>query len=696
MRRLCIYLTYDNQKIVDPYIFYMLKELKTCADTLIVVCNETDIVRGEELLSQYADAIFCRENKGFDAGGFKDVLCTYIGWNTVLQYEELALVNDSLFGPFCPMQDIFLQMEEQSVDFWGLSKHGEANTHILGHFTEHVQSFFLVIRSRLLHSKEFQEYWEALPYFETFLETVRGFEIWFTQYFSGLGYRYGTLADTQCNDSLRIANNFSQYDLLPYEMIKKRNFSFFKRPHLTRPILEQQTQEQLLQAMEYIGQETEYDVNLIWDHLIRTSPMIELQRTFCLRYLVPPVSGQRETTEGSITVLVFITCGKSAEYVMEHLQGLQGQAICSERKSAGRDDFGQDGSELHFGLRSESSSIRYLKGNISVQIFSETSEYLNPYQEAGFPCRVYQKENLIEVLTGFDKFDLVCVLQDTDMTSDVSPSYVGKSLFYNKWENLLKNWNHVRGIQTLFAENSRLGLLMPPEPGFGDYFGEYAKGRDGNYEKVCRILQELDIQVPISRQYAPVSVSDCFWIRGSILRKMKSGNVWKQKDIWNVETEKYLPYLWSYLAQDAGYYSAIVESLQYAAMRETNLQNYLQQIAAQVREQCGEFQTFAEMKTLLSVSAMKMFCQKYSRIFVYGTGGVAKRYREMLPKIEAYVVSDGQDKEEDIEGIAVKYLSELDLTEECGLVVCMDERNRMQVLPMLEARGVTNYFCVWE
>ena len=50
MKRLCIYLTYDKQGIVDSYIEYMLRELKTISDRLIVVCNQPQIVSGEHFL----------------------------------------------------------------------------------------------------------------------------------------------------------------------------------------------------------------------------------------------------------------------------------------------------------------------------------------------------------------------------------------------------------------------------------------------------------------------------------------------------------------------------------------------------------------------------------------------------------------------------------------------------------------------
>ena len=125
MKRLCIYLTYDKQKIIDKYIGYMLGELKTCVDYLVVICNGEEILSGLNIIMEFADEIFYRRNFGFDAGGFKDALCEYIGWDKVLQYDELVLVNDSMYGPLRTMKSIFSEMKQRSVDFWGLAIHGE-------------------------------------------------------------------------------------------------------------------------------------------------------------------------------------------------------------------------------------------------------------------------------------------------------------------------------------------------------------------------------------------------------------------------------------------------------------------------------------------------------------------------------------------------------------------------------------------
>lgn len=648
MKRLCIYLTYDKQNIVDEYIGYMLKELKTCADYVAVVCNETEVACGLDILGNYADEIFCRGNIGFDAGGFKDALCVFLGWEKVLQYDELVLVNDSMFGPFKPMKDIFAEMNKKEADFWGLAVHGETNLSSLGYVAEHVQSYFMVIRRRMLHSYQFMDYWKEMPYFATYNETIMGHEIKFTQYFSRMGFTYSSLADTKANDSI---SNYAQYAYISYELIRKRNFPFFKKQQISSDTLFWQTQENLRQSIDYINEETCYDVNFIWDNIIRTLNVSDIYRSFHLRYIIPAGDisfGQADTFCRHLAVIVFAAHEEAAEYVLEYLQEL--------------------------------------KLNCTIIIFSEKDSCLEAYAKQGFECRYVEHGlcGIAELLADFSSYDYVCVLNDTDMTSDRNPSCVGKSYFYNVWENLLKNTSHVIGIMECFAKEPRLGYLAPPQPVFADYFGECGKEWNGKFGTVRRIAEELNLNCQLSEMKEPFRVTADFWVRGCVLKKIIH---------MKTEDNPFLPYMWSYIAQDAGYYSGIVESIGYASMNEVNLQHYLCQAASQVRRQCGGFASFSEMKESMLSSALTAFCGKYRRIFIYGVGEMAQKYKGILPDVEAYIVSDGQEKQQDVDGVPVKYLSEINVPDDCGVVLLLNRKNQMQVVPLLEAHGIKNYFC---
>lgn len=645
MKRICIYLTYDRQKVVDKYIGYMLKELKKCVDYLAVVCNQVKIVQGRDILEKYADAIFYRENIGFDAGGFKDALCSLIGWEKVLRFDELVLVNDSMFGPFCPMESIFSEMDQKKADFWGLTIHGEGKNTVIEYIPEHIQSFFWVIRSRMLHGEQFRKYWQDMPYYNTLLDTVQMHEIRFTRYFSDMGYSFASLADTKVNDSVNTQNNYMQYAFLSYELIKKRNFPFLKRQVIANNTLEWQTQENLSRSMIFIENETDYDINLIWDNIIRTMNIADLQKSFHLQYIIS--SCRTKNLHRSVAILIFIQYAYSVEYVLEYVQRL-------------------------------SSSY-------SVYFFSEIEEYLNVYQEWGYECRIIKADEIVHLLSSFCEYSYVCVLHDTDMTSDEKPSCVGKSYFYNIWENLVKDERHVLEILNLFVETPYLGFLAPPQPIFAEYFGECKIGWNGKFEIIRNLLDEAEIKCQISEFKPPYRITNDFWVRGCILGKLK--NIGKK-----VRSE--LQYMWSYFAQDKGYYSGIVESVEYASMNEVNLQYYINQITSQISRQYGGFNRFYEMKEELLFAALDVFCRKYPRVLVYGVGEVAKNYRKFLPNIEAYIVSDGQKKMRELDGISVKYLSEIEISEEHGIVLCLNVRNQMQVIPLLEKMGIEHFFCI--
>ena len=482
MKRLCIYLTYDKQKIIDKYIGYMLRELKTCVDYLVVVCNEEEILSGLNILKEFADEIFYRFNIGFDAGGFKDALCEYIGWDKVLQYDELVLVNDSIYGPLRSMKSVFSEMEQRLVDFWGLAIHGEGRNYFVGNVHEHIQSYFLVIGSRMLHSPEFMNYWIHLPYFKTFKETIAQYEIGFTRYFSNLGYTYDALADTKVNDSMNSKNNYSQYALIPFEMMEKRNFPFLKKQPFSVNTLYCQTQQNFKQALDYIDKETNYDVNLILENIVRIHNIADLQQTLHLQYIIS--NEEEKNLNVSIAIVVFLAYKESSEYVLEYL--------------------------------------KKINRNFSINIFAENEEFLEDYIKHNYTCKAADEEAFAELLLECEEYDYVCVLHDTDVTSEIEFSCVGKSYFYNVWENMLKDNNHITGVIECFQKNAFLGFLTSPQPNFGNYFGEYGRNWYKKFWEVQRVINEMGLNCQISEIKPPFRITNNFWIRGFVLKKLKN------------------------------------------------------------------------------------------------------------------------------------------------------------------------------
>ena len=644
LKRLCIYLTYDKENVVDRYIAYMLKELKKCVSYLYVVFNGTKIEQGEEYL-QEADKVFFRENQGFDVGGFKDVLCHLLGWDRVLEYDELILVNDSFFGPFILFEKIFNEMEHIDVDFWGLISHAETRNSEVGYIPEHIQSFFLGIKYNMLHSMYFKDYWVRMPYYNCFDEVVKYHELQFTSYFLKKGFTYTTYADVTLNNSLNLKNNYPQYMYLSYELIQKRKFPFLKKQQLAYNTLNQQTQENLRQSIQYIDLYTDYDVNMIWENIVRTMDLSDLQRSLCLQYALPKEDNSIEIEKQHILVIVSVSYESACENVIYYL-----------------------------------NAIKYIS---SIKIYVSNEKLYNFYIKYGLEC--VNKELSIEEMCKYENYKYICILYDEDLSSDYLPSYVGKSHFYGIWENLVGSVGYIKNVINLFEQEKKLGFLTHPAANFGIYFANFGDGWCGCYNRIHKILMDSGIHCKCSEDKYPFVKNNCSWFRGQILKSLK-----KLKNV----TREELRYIWIYLSQHEGFYAGIVETTGYASMNEINQKYYLDVLVEQIKNQYGEIHSFLECKQKVFQGALYKFCSQYEKIYIYGTGYMAGKYSTLIPNIEGYIVSDGQSKEEYIDNKRVYFLSEIDIKNEIGIVICLDKKNQVQVVPLLKERGITNYLCI--
>jgi len=59
----------------------------------------------------------------------------------------------------------------------------------------HIQSYFIVIKNKLIRSRYFLEFWEKLLYSKTYQEAVENFEIKFTTFFEAKGFYGKSLMD---------------------------------------------------------------------------------------------------------------------------------------------------------------------------------------------------------------------------------------------------------------------------------------------------------------------------------------------------------------------------------------------------------------------------------------------------------------------------------------------------------------------
>jgi hypothetical protein len=130
----------------------LLSSIRETGFRVILVHNSEDAAAAiQEEASAFTDVCVARPNVGLDFGAWRLGLTWFL--NKLDAMTELVLVNDSVFGPLHPLDQVFDRMATRQADFWGIT---DSWAHAY-----HLQSYFLVFRKRALTHPAFRRFWET-------------------------------------------------------------------------------------------------------------------------------------------------------------------------------------------------------------------------------------------------------------------------------------------------------------------------------------------------------------------------------------------------------------------------------------------------------------------------------------------------------------------------------------------------------
>ena len=312
IKRLAIFFFYDKDGVVDEYIPYLLRDLEGNVSELLVVCNGKLTVEGRAKFSELTSHILVRENTGLDVWAYKTGL-EYYGWDKLSAYDEVVFLNFTIMGPLYPFKTMFEEMNTRDVDFWGITRHhsieydpwGKCK---YGYIPMHIQTSFMVIRSSMVKSVEFQRYWENMPMVHDYAELICWHEVIFTKDFSEKGFACDTYVDTE---DLKEYNDYPLM-LYPTELIANRKCPIFKRKtfyNQYEEFLDVSCGQSGYELYKYLAENTNYNLNYIWDSLLRTANMADIKERMQLNYILPTQSRlpNKKNPPGWLYSCIFIT-----------------------------------------------------------------------------------------------------------------------------------------------------------------------------------------------------------------------------------------------------------------------------------------------------------------------------------------------------------------------------------------------------
>jgi len=193
-KRWMVFLHYDPQAVIDAHVLHLLRSYRPFCRRLIFVSNAPLSEAEQKKASEFADEIRLHDNRGYDFAAWKDVILSLAP--DFSGCGELILTNSSCFGPIFPLEEMFSAMDSRECDFWGITRHARVHG-----FPEHLASYFIAFRPRVLNSPAFLQFWRSIrSEYRSMAQVIHHGEHRLTPYLRRHGFRdavYCELPDTR-------------------------------------------------------------------------------------------------------------------------------------------------------------------------------------------------------------------------------------------------------------------------------------------------------------------------------------------------------------------------------------------------------------------------------------------------------------------------------------------------------------------
>ena len=160
-------------------------------------------------LARTCDLVVQRENVGFDFGNWRHAL-QLIG---ELQGERLLLVNDSVYGPFAPLDAFIARLEARPADAWGAIESSA--------YGRHLQSWFLLLTPAAYRSPAFTELLrDPVDSAASKWELVQRYELGLSRRWLDAGLRLAAAYVTEDHGALASRLSFNPCGVLWRELVR--------------------------------------------------------------------------------------------------------------------------------------------------------------------------------------------------------------------------------------------------------------------------------------------------------------------------------------------------------------------------------------------------------------------------------------------------------------------------------------------
>lgn len=562
-KRIAIYSFFDPDGIVDDYVLYQLQELRKHAETILFVACGGIAEQSKDVATKATDQILIIDRTDAELTPYQKGV-EFLGQDTLRKYDELILMNDSMYGPVYPLQEAFTWAETSGADFWGMVRHYYYGAYIpfaatqYSRIPEHLIHSFLVIRKKLLHAKDHEEFWNSLNVISDTKSTESFPNL--TKCFEDKGYISAAYIDTKYWKNVYVVPS----RFMAAELIRDKRYPFFDRQMFLsdkiRDFISHTFGEQTAEVIRTVDSLTDYKMELVWQNALRLANLADLHRNAQLNRILPKnVATSTEVPKSRTLIVVHSYYEDYVDYLFSYIVNIPSYFDILITTP--------------FEKTKQIVIAKAKEHCISNKIFVEIIEN--------------QGRDISALLIGAKEYvfnyDLVFFLHDKKSGGYLTPPSVGVSWLKKCFENLLGSTTYIENVLRMFENEPQLGIAFPPPPycaanHFRNFVGfEWTD----TFEQSAELLEKFNIRLDISPNKPPICpIGTMFVFRPQALKQLfgaLSGNGWKYTDFPEepIPSDATLLHAiertYQYFAQHAGYYAAWIVNDEWGGIELGNL-----------------------------------------------------------------------------------------------------------------------------
>lgn len=535
INRILIYVHHDRDNIVDDHVLFCIQQLKTSYKKIIFIHNDTHLSEEYENKVRKNAFIIKREDKQRDWGAWKEYILSnrnYLG-----EFDELSLLNSSVYGPLFSLDPILEKMSSSDQDFWTITKW---STYIPEHLDvlPHYQPYFITFKKKVFNSKEFQKFWIDFKLTtNNYWDLVVQGEIGLSESLKNASFKGKTMIDDLDTRPLYdighcepFSQNSTSYLIEKYKIPFIKVKSFKTNEH--RPL---SIATDIFNALKNTG--SDYPKSLIISHTIRTQPL-STWRSFPHSIKIFDSHYNKSSMKKKPNIAVFFHVFFEDEF-NKYLKFLN---------------------NIHhnFDLFITTNNLEKKKNIIEIM------EQENITDMAKVQIFIFENKGR-DILPWLKLHKIIKKKYDLILKIHTKKHTQMPEIFSHQWknyllENLIGSKMVVNNIISEFVSNPFLGILFPPYPKEFMLVAPNAfRGGPKDTFFFNSINSKLKLKHPIEDNSYLFSAGTMFWYRPSALNKLLANQIINDSDFPEepIKNENSIAYgierAIPYIAQDAGY-----------------------------------------------------------------------------------------------------------------------------------------------